>query len=146
VYIGQTVMARVVQRQHDDPFPRLAWNLGITRLDIALTNQDEWILTGGNHSNFPLSFNFDESVSLFSDSWRPCSSSLSQQDVHSEEAMFGLEWLWKLGSFYMEAESYFQEFSHEMCDSGSLVERLVDVVMSPFLDSLIMRLESLQEV
>jgi hypothetical protein len=46
VYIGQTVMARVVQRQHDDPFPRLAWDPGITGLDIALTDRDEWILAG----------------------------------------------------------------------------------------------------
>jgi hypothetical protein len=29
VYIGHTVMARVVQCQHDDLFPRLAWDLGL---------------------------------------------------------------------------------------------------------------------
>jgi hypothetical protein len=40
--------------------------------------------------------------------------------------MFGLVWSWRSGSFSMLVECYFQEFSHEMCDSGSLVERLVD--------------------
>jgi hypothetical protein len=57
VYIGQTVMARVVQRQHDDTFSRLVWDPGITGLDIALTDRDEWILVGGNRLDFPLSFN-----------------------------------------------------------------------------------------
>jgi hypothetical protein len=73
-----------------------------------------------------IEMSFEETVSLFSDSLRSCSSSLWRQDVQLEEAMFGLEWSWKSGSFYMEAECYFQEFSHEMHESGSLVERLVD--------------------
>jgi hypothetical protein len=62
VYIGQTVMARVVQRQHDDPFRRLAWDLGITGMGISLTDRGEWILAGVNHSYFPLRFNFEERV------------------------------------------------------------------------------------
>jgi hypothetical protein len=40
--------------------------------------------------------------------------------------MSSLEWSWRLGSFSMEAKCYFQEFSHEMRESGSLVERLVE--------------------
>jgi hypothetical protein len=40
--------------------------------------------------------------------------------------MFGLEYSWSLGSFSMEVECYFQDFSHEMCDNGSLVERLIE--------------------
>jgi hypothetical protein len=108
--------------QHDDPFRRLAWDPGITGLGISLTDRGEWILAGGNPSDFPLSFSFEESVSLFSDSLRSCSSSLWWQNVQPKEAMFGLEWSWRSGSFSMEAECYFQEFSHEMCDSGSLVE------------------------
>ena len=43
VYIGQIVMARVVQHQHDDPFRRLAWDLGITGLGISLTDKGEWM-------------------------------------------------------------------------------------------------------
>jgi hypothetical protein len=52
---------------------------GITGLDIALTDRDEWILAGGHHSDFPLSFSFEETISLFSDSLRSSSSSLWQQ-------------------------------------------------------------------
>ena len=115
-------MARVVQRQHDDPFPRLVWDPEIIGLGIALTDRDEWILAGGNHLDFPLSFSFEETVSLFRDSLRSCSSSLWRQVVQPEEAMFGLEWSWRSGSFSMEAECYFQEFSHGICESGSLVE------------------------
>jgi hypothetical protein len=76
VYIGQTIMTRVVQRHHDGPFQRLAWDPGITGLGISLTDRGEWILAEGNHSYFPLSFSFEESVSLFSDSLRSCSASL----------------------------------------------------------------------
>jgi hypothetical protein len=122
VYIRQSVMDRVVQRQHDDPFLRLAWDPGITGLDIALTDRNEWILAGGNRSNFPLSFSFEETISFFSDSLRSCSSSLWRHDVQLEEAMVGLEWAWKSGSFYTKAKCYFQEFSQEMRESGSLVE------------------------
>jgi hypothetical protein len=98
-------MAKVVQRQHDDPFLRLPWDPDITGLDIALPDRDEWIVAGGNHSDFPLSFSFKETISIYS--LRSCSSSLWWQDVQLEEAMFGLEWSWKSGSFYMEVECYF---------------------------------------
>ena len=104
VYDGKIVMIRVVQRQHDGPFQRLAWDPEITGLVISLIDRGEWILAGGNHSDFPLSFNFEESISLFSDSLRSCSSSLWWQYVQSEEAMSGLEWSWRSGSFCMEVE------------------------------------------
>jgi hypothetical protein len=74
VYIGQIVMAKVVQHQHDGPFRRLAWDPGIIGLGISLTDRDEWIFAGGNHSNFPLSCSFEEIISRFSDSMRSCSS------------------------------------------------------------------------
>jgi hypothetical protein len=105
-------------RQQQDP--------RITGLGISFIDRGEWILAGGNHSNFPLNLSFEESISLFSDSLRSCSSSLWQQYVQPKEAMFGLEWSWTSGSFSMQVECYFQEFSHEMRESGSLVERLVE--------------------
>jgi hypothetical protein len=40
--------------------------------------------------------------------------------------MFLLEWSWRSGSFSFEADCYFQDFSHEMRESGSLVQLLVE--------------------
>jgi hypothetical protein len=68
-------MTRVVQCQRDGPFLRLAWDPGIAELGISLTDGGEWILVGGNHSDFPLSFSFEGSMSLFGDSLRSCSTS-----------------------------------------------------------------------
>jgi hypothetical protein len=44
---GKTFMTRVVQRQRDGPFLRLAWDLGIAELGISLTDGGEWILARG---------------------------------------------------------------------------------------------------
>jgi hypothetical protein len=76
VYVGQTVMIRVVQRQRDGPFQRLAWDPGISGLGISLTDGGEWIFAGENHFDFPLSFSFGGSTSLVSDSLRFGSTSL----------------------------------------------------------------------
>jgi hypothetical protein len=76
VYIWNTIMAILVQCHHDDPFQILAWDPGITGLGLSLTDRGEWIISEGNHLYFPLSFSFEERVSLFSDSLRSCSSSL----------------------------------------------------------------------
>jgi hypothetical protein len=95
VYIGQTVMIGVVQRQRDGPFQILAWDPRIAGLGTSLTDGGEWILAEGNHLDFPLSFSFEESMSLFCDSLRSCSTSLWRQHVQAEEAMIGLVWSWR---------------------------------------------------
>jgi hypothetical protein len=61
-------------------------------------------LQGGNHSDFPLSFNFEGSMSLFGDSLRSCSTSLWRQHVQSKEAMWGLVWSWRSESFFVEVQ------------------------------------------
>jgi hypothetical protein len=58
VYIGNTVMSRLVQCHHDDTFQILAWDPGITGLEISLIGRGEWIILEGNHSYFPLRFCF----------------------------------------------------------------------------------------
>jgi hypothetical protein len=58
VYIGQIIMIRVVQCQHDGPFNRLVWEPRIIELGISLNDGGEWILVGENHFDFPLSFSF----------------------------------------------------------------------------------------
>jgi hypothetical protein len=51
-------MIRVVQRQRDGLYQRLAWDPRIARLGISLTDRGEWIFIGGNHFDFPLNFSF----------------------------------------------------------------------------------------
>jgi hypothetical protein len=58
LYIGKTILIRVVQHQHDGPFQILVWDPGITRLGISLNDGGEWILAGENHFDFPMSFSF----------------------------------------------------------------------------------------
>jgi hypothetical protein len=72
-------MIKVVQRQHDGPFQRLAWDPGITGLGISLTEGGEWIFTGENHFDFPLSFSFGGSTSLVGNSLRSCSNTFSRR-------------------------------------------------------------------
>jgi hypothetical protein len=106
--LGRQIMIRVVQRQRDGPFQRLAWDPGITGLGISLTDGGEWILAGENHFDFPLSFSFEGSMSLVGDSLRSCSTSLWRQHVQSEEAMLGLVWSWRSDSFLVEASVIFR--------------------------------------
>ena len=49
-------MTRVFQGQHDNSFPRWAWDHGITVLDSSATLGSELGLTGGDHSDLPLDF------------------------------------------------------------------------------------------
>jgi hypothetical protein len=102
-------MIRVVQRQHDGPFQRLAWDPGITGMGISFTDRGEWFFAGENHFDFPLSLNIGGSTSLFGDSLRSCSTSLWQQYIHSLETVLGLVWSWRLESFRVEAVCYLQE-------------------------------------
>jgi hypothetical protein len=67
---GQTVMVRVVQGQHGDLRQRLAWDPGIARLIISLTDRGEWTFAGESCFDFPLSFIVGESTSLEDVSWR----------------------------------------------------------------------------
>jgi hypothetical protein len=76
VYFEQKVMIKVVQRQRDGPYQRLAWDPGIAGLGISLTNRGEWIFTGESHFDFPLSFSIGGSTPLVGDSLRFCSTSL----------------------------------------------------------------------
>jgi hypothetical protein len=69
-------MVRVLQCQHGDPWQRLAWDPGITRLSISLTDRGEWDLARESYFDFPLSFIVEESTSFEGDSWRSCSTSL----------------------------------------------------------------------
>jgi hypothetical protein len=78
VYLEQTVMIRVVQRQRGDPWQRLAWDPGIAGLGISLTGRGEWIFARENHFDFPLSFSIEGSMSRFCDSLRSCTTSLWQ--------------------------------------------------------------------
>jgi hypothetical protein len=109
VYVGKTIMIRVVQCQRDGPFQRLAWDPGITGLGISLTDGGEWIFAGENHFDFPLSFSFGGSTSLVGDSLRSGSTSLWQQHVQSVEVVLGLVWSWRSDSFRVEVVCYLQE-------------------------------------
>jgi hypothetical protein len=102
------------------------WELGIAGLGISLTDGGEWILAGGNHFDFPLSFNFESNMSLFGDSLRYCSTSLWWKHVQLEETMWGLVWSWRSESFSMEAKCYFQEFFREVCEMDSPLEQLME--------------------
>jgi hypothetical protein len=108
-YFEQTIMIRIEQHQHDGPCQRLAWDPGITRLGISLTDEDKWTFAGGSHLDFPLSFNIGESMSLAGDSLRSCSTSLWQQLVQSVGAVLGLVWSGRTYSFQVEAICYLQE-------------------------------------
>jgi hypothetical protein len=87
VYREQTVMVRVVQRQHGDLWQRLAWGPGIARLSISLTDRGEWTLAGESYFDFSVSFNVEESTSLEGVSWRSYSTSLWQQHVQLMETV-----------------------------------------------------------
>jgi hypothetical protein len=76
VHFEQTVMIRVVQRQHDGPCQRLAWDPWITGLGISLSDGDECIFAGGSHFDFPTSFSIGGSTSIVGDWLRSCSTSL----------------------------------------------------------------------
>jgi hypothetical protein len=77
----QTIMIRVVQRQHGDLWQRLARDSGIAGLRISLTDGGEWTLAGESYFDFPLRFSVEESTSLEGDSWRSCNTSLWQHHV-----------------------------------------------------------------
>jgi hypothetical protein len=109
VYREQTVMVRVVQRQHGDLWQRLAWDPGIAGLSISLTDGGEWTLAGESYFDFPLSFSVEESTSLEGDSWRSCSTSLWQQHVQLVETVLVLVWTWRMDSFRDEAMCHVQE-------------------------------------
>jgi hypothetical protein len=49
-------MIIVEQHQHDGPYQRLEWDLGITGLGISLIDGDEQTFAGRSHFDFPLSF------------------------------------------------------------------------------------------
>ena len=92
VYKEQTIMIRVVQRQHGDLWQRLAWDPGIAGLRISLTNKGEWTFAGEICFDFPLSFNVEESTSLEGVSRRSCSTSLWHQHVQLMEAVLIMVW------------------------------------------------------
>jgi hypothetical protein len=81
VYGEQTVMIRVVRRQHGDLGQRLAWDPGIVGLSISFTDGGKWVLAGESHFDFPLSFSIEGSTSLEGDSLRSCSTSPGKQHV-----------------------------------------------------------------
>jgi hypothetical protein len=70
VYIEYTVMITVVQNLCNGPCQRIAWDPGITRLVISLTDGNEWIFVGESHFDFPVSFSIGGSTSLVGDSLR----------------------------------------------------------------------------
>jgi hypothetical protein len=102
-------MISVEKHQHDGPCQRLAWDPGITRQVISLTDGDERTFTGGSHFSFPLSFSIGESTSLAGDSLRSCSTSLWQQHVQSVGDMLSLVWSNKIDPFRVEVMCYLQE-------------------------------------
>jgi hypothetical protein len=109
VYREQTVMVRVVQRQHGDLWQRLAWDPGIAGLSISLTDRGEWTLAGESYFDFPVSFSVEESTSLEGVSWRSCSTSLWQQHVQLMETVLVLIWIQRMDSFRDEAMCHVQE-------------------------------------
>jgi hypothetical protein len=109
VYREQTIMVRVVQRQHGDPWQRLAWDPGIVGLSNSLTDRGEWTLAGEIYFDFPLSFSFEESTSLEGVSWRSCSTSLWKQHVQLVETVLVLVWTWRMDSSRDEAMCHVQE-------------------------------------
>jgi hypothetical protein len=130
VYCEQTVMIRVVQRQHGDLGQRLAWDPGIAGLSISLTDGGEWILAGESHFDFPLSFSIEGSTSLEGDSLRSCSTSLWQQHVQLVETVLVLVWTWRIDSFRVEAMCHLQEthgvdMLHDYASQGIAVHVLI---------------------
>jgi len=79
IYREQSGMVNIVQCQHGDLRQRLAWDPGIAVLSISLTDKGEWTFVGESCSDFPLSFNVEESTPLEGDSQRSCSTSLWHQ-------------------------------------------------------------------
>jgi hypothetical protein len=75
-YFEQTIMIRVEQHRNDGPCQRLAWDLGITGLNISLIDGEERTFAGGSHFDFSLSFSIGEITSLTGDSLRSCSTLL----------------------------------------------------------------------
>jgi hypothetical protein len=57
-------MIGVIQHPRDGPCQRLAWDPRIIGLGISSTNGDEWILAGGSHFDFPVSFSIGGSVNV----------------------------------------------------------------------------------
>jgi hypothetical protein len=102
-------MIKVVQRQHDGPYQRLAWDPEITGLGISLIDRGEWIFVGESHFDFPVSFSMGESKLLDGVSLRFCRTSLWKQHVQLVEVVLRLVWSWRTGSFRVEAMFYFQE-------------------------------------
>jgi hypothetical protein len=105
-HIGQTVMIRVEQRQHDGPFRRLAWDPGITGLSSSTTMRDKMVLIGENHSDFPLGFRLEEGISLSSDSLSCGSASLWRMYIQLEEAVHVFVRLWRPGSLFMRVDHF----------------------------------------
>jgi hypothetical protein len=62
-YFEKTFMIRVEKHRHDGPCQRLAWDPGITRPNISLTDGEEKRFVGGSHFDFPLSFSIGERTS-----------------------------------------------------------------------------------
>jgi hypothetical protein len=80
-YREQLGRVTIVQCQDVDLQQRLAWDPGITRMIISLTDMGKWTFAGESYPNFPLSFRVEESTSLKSVSRRSCSTSFWHQHM-----------------------------------------------------------------
>lgn len=121
----QLVMIRVAQWQLGNFLLGLAWDHGITTLDISTTIMGELVFTGEDHSNLPLDFNLAKGVSLLSDS-------LGVSEVVVVRSC-------GRGSFLAGFGRYFQEFTREVHEIGFLVEQRLEelVEISHYRDALL---------
>jgi hypothetical protein len=102
-YREQSGRVIIVQCQHGDLRQRLAWDPGIARLSISLTDRGEWSLAGGSCSNFPLSFSVERSASLAGVSRGSYNTSFWHHHVQLMEAVWILVETWRMDSFRDEA-------------------------------------------
>jgi hypothetical protein len=98
-YREQSGRAIIVQCQHGDLRQRLAWDLGIAGMYISLIDRGEWTIARETCSNFPFSFNVEESTTLEGVSRRSFSTSFWHQHVWLMEAVWILVDIWRMESF-----------------------------------------------
>jgi hypothetical protein len=78
-------------------------------MSILLTDRGEWTFARESCSDFPLSFNVEESTSLEDVSRRSCSNSFWHQQVQLMETVLILVGTWRMDSFRDETMCHVQK-------------------------------------